>query len=314
MSRAGTSTLNYFLTSYAQGLANDLLQIQQVVNAICPTVTVSGASGQFKSFSDRNAFTTYNTQRGLGGKARRISFEATDSKFNAAPQALEVTVDDFERQLANAAGNPLADQLLDQGKVKALTNSAALSHVAKVVAFVIANTTAVANRGNWSAQDVDPIDQLDEQLEGLVTDVGSSENINLTLSIGAWRTLRNHPLTKKRCTGVQVFGITREQLMSALMIPVNVVIGSLSQVSNAEGQAAVSKKNVIGAHALLTYAVPSPSIYDPSAFKCFTTGQGNIEAVRTYRAEDNRSDVHAVDWSEDLQVTSALSARRLAIA
>src|SRR5690349_13859787 len=121
MSRTGTSTVNYFLTNYAQGLANDLLQVQEVVNAICPTVTVGGATGQFKKFSDRNAFTVYNTQRGLGGKARRISFEATDGNFNCTPQALEVTVDDFERQLAASAGNPLADELLDQGKIKALT-------------------------------------------------------------------------------------------------------------------------------------------------------------------------------------------------
>lgn len=313
MSRIGSSTINYFLTNYAQGFANELLQMQQTVAALCPTVSVTGASGQFKQFSDRNAFTVYNTQRGLGGKARRISFEATDGKFNCAPQALEVTVDDFERQLANAAGNPLADELLDQGKIKALLNATALSHVDKIVNFVIANTTAVPNRGNWSNQDIDPIDQLDEQLESLVTTVGSQSNINLVLSLGAWRALRNHPKSKARLVGLQLGGITREQLQNILMIPVNVVIGALSETSNAEGQAAVAKVNVIGANAILAYSVPNPSPYDPSAFKCFTTGQGNIEAVRTYRAEDNRSDVHAVDWSEDLQVTASAAAVRLAI-
>lgn len=313
MSRQGSATINYFLTNYAQGLANDFLQTQAIVKALCPTVMVTGAAGQFKQFNDRNSFTVYNTGRGLGGEARRMTFEASDGKFNCAPQALEVTVDDFERQLANSGGNPLADQLLDQGKVKALTNATALSHVSKIVNFVIANTTAVANRGNWSQADVDPIDQLDEQLDFLATDVGSGDNINLTLGLGAWRTLRNHPLVKKRCAGVQVGGITREQLMTLLMIPVTVVIGFVSQTANAEGQPVVTKKNVVGSNAILTYSVPNPTQYDPTAFKCFTTGEGNIEAVRTYRAENNRSDVHAVDWSEDPQATSSLSARRLAI-
>jgi hypothetical protein len=312
MARQTSAAINYVLTAYAQGLANDLLQTSKVVEALCPTVNVTGASGGYKTFSDRNSFTAYNTQRGLGGTAKRILFDATDGSFNAEPQALEVTVDQHERALADAGGNPLAQELLDQGKIRALLNGTALSHLDKIVQFVLANTTAAAGRGGWSSPDVDPIDQLDEQLENLSIDVGSVSNINLVLSTGAWRALRDHKLVKARCTGVQVSGITMDQLSNMLLFPVNVVIGAVSKVNTKEGNA-VAKTSVVGANAILTYSVPNATPYDPSAFKCFTTGVGNVNAVRTYQDPSLRFDVHAVDWSEDIKKTSALSVKRLAI-
>jgi hypothetical protein len=315
MSRTGAAAINYTLTAYAQGLANDIMAAQEIANAICPIVPVTGAAGGFKKFSDRNSFSVYNTQRGIGGTAKRILFDAADGNFNCEPQALEVTVDQHERDLADAGGNPVAQQLLDQGKIRALVNSTALSHVDKIITFVNANVTAEADRGAWSNDDVDPIDQLDEQLDNLTTDVGSSQFINLVLSTSSWRVLRNHKKVKARCSGVQVGGITREQLASILMIPVNVVIGSASKLTSKEGQTVAkgSKSRIVGSNAYLTYSVPSPTPYDPSALKCFTTGSGNVEAVRTYQDPSGRFDVHAVDWSEDIQLVSALAIRRLAI-
>lgn len=311
MSRSSTAAVNPFLTNYAQGLSQDLMGAMELINALCPTVQVGGATGQYKSFNDRNAFSVYVTSRGLGGDAKRILFDATDASYSAKPQALEVTVDQHERDLAGGEGNPLGQQRLDQSKVRALLNATALSHADKITQFVIDNTTAVADRGNWSNADIDPIDQLDEQLDALTLDVGSAQFINLVLSTSAWRALRNHPKTKARCSGVQVGGITREQLQAMLMIPVTVVIGHLAKASNKEGQT-IAKSRVVGSNAILTYSVPSPTEYDPSAFKVFTTGSGNIEAVRTYQ-DGPRVDVHAVDWSEDIKKTSSLAVKRLAI-
>ena len=77
MSRASSATVNYTLTNYAQGLANDLMKARELTNTLMPMVQVSGASGQYKAFSDVNSFQTYATLRGLGGKARRIEFDAT---------------------------------------------------------------------------------------------------------------------------------------------------------------------------------------------------------------------------------------------
>jgi hypothetical protein len=312
MSRATAAAVNVVLTAYAQGLANDLLSTQRIAQALCPTVTVGGAAGSFKKFSDENSFRSYSTQRGLGGRAKRIEFDAEDGSYNCEPQALEVTIDDHERALADAGGNPLAQELLDQGKIRALVNSAMLSHVTKITDYVIAQTTAVSDRGNWGNDSIDPIDQLDEQLEALAQDVGSTANINLVLGVKAWRTLRNHAKVKARMGAIKM-AITPEDLNGMLMFPVNVVVGALSKLTSGVGQATKTKTNVVGDHAILTYSVPNPTIYDPSAFKLFTTGSGMVAAVRTLRDEFARADVHAVDWSEDLQKTSTLAVKRLAI-
>lgn len=310
MSRSAAATINYTLTNFAQGHMNDLMAAREIVDALAPTVSVSGASGQYKVFDDVNSFTVYSTARGLGGSAKRIEFDAADGTFSCKPQALEVTIDDHERELA--ASGAIASQLLDEGKIKALLNSTMLSHVKKVVDFVDANTTAVTGRGEWTDDTIDPIDQLDEQLEALATAVGSRSFLTLTLGVTAWRRLRMHPKVKSRTQGVKIGGLTIEDLKSLLMFPVNVVVGIVSYNTAKIGQTK-SKSQVLGDTAYLSYAVPSPTIYDPSPFKCFTTGVNNVEAVRTYRDEKARSDVHAVDWSEDLKATSTIAIKKLAI-
>ncbi len=307
-----SATLNVTLTPYAQGLAADRLNALEVARALCPLVPVGNAAGQFKKFDDRNAFLLYTTERGLGGTAKRIAFAATDGSYNCAPQALEVTVDDHERALAGDGA--LAGKLLDEGKIRALINSTALAHASKVMSVVNANVTAVTDRGNWSNDSVDPIDQLDEQLDALATAVNDTGNIVMVLSTTAWRTLRNHPKVKARVSGITT--ATRIQdVIDMLMFPVRVVIGVVSTTSTKFGQSAgsVTKSQLVGANCYLAYSVPNPSVYDPSAFKCFTTGIGAIEAVRTYRDDSARSDVHAIDWSEDIQLTGAAAIKRLAI-
>ena len=97
------------------------------------------------------------------------------------------------------------------------------------------------------------------------------------------------------------------------MLPVNLIVGVLSYDTAKLGQATRAKAQVLAGNVILTYSLPSPTEYDPSAFKCFTTGSGNIEAVRTYRDENARSDIHAIDWSEHIAQTSTLAVKRLAI-
>lgn len=308
--RTSSATINYTLTNYAQGYANDLRQAQVLANALMPTVQVSGASGQYKKFDDVNSFQTYATLRGLGGARRRIEFGAEDGSFKCQPHGLEVTVDDMEREYAGS--DAVSQQLLDQGKIKALISGASLSYTKSVVDFVAANTTAVASRGNWSNADVDPIDQIDEQIQNLKTVTGGFMDIEIVLGISAWRTLRNHPKTKARTTGVQIGGITLEQLSSMFFVPARPIVGMVSYNTAKPGNT-VSKSQVLGDIVYIQASMKNPTIYDPSPFKCFATGAGGIESVKTYREERNVSDVHAVDWNEVFVATSTASIIRFNI-
>ena len=64
---------------------------------------------------------------------------------------------------------------------------------------------------------------------------------------------------------------------------------------------------------LLAASVEMMAQYDPSFAKTFSIGSNSVESVREYRAESNRSDILAVDWSEDVQVVSAACARRITL-
>ena len=311
MSRSTSASLNYQLTAYAQGYMNDLGAALSLAERLAPTTPVPGTTGQYKIFNDKNSFQVYNTSRVLGGDPTRVEFSATDGTFNCKPQALEITIDQEERRQVGE-DNSVGNQLLDQGKIKALINLAALSHSNKVVAAVLAGLTAVADRGNWSNPDVDPIDQLDEQLDILTKEVGSVQNLKLDMDVTAWRTLRNHPKVKARTSGVQVGGITREQLAGLLMLPVDFQVSSIVKNSAALGQTP-SKARVLASEVILHYSVPSATQYDPSAFKTFTAGMSSLTAVRSYMSTNGFYDGHIIDWSEDIVQTSATAARRISV-
>lgn len=308
----GSATLNYQLTAYAQGLWNDLGDVIKLAERLAPSTPVPGATGQFKKFDDKNSFRRPKTARALGADPNLIAFAASDDTFSCKPQALEVRVDLAEDQAAGNAGGDVQTQLLDQGKIRALMNQQALGHVGDVVDAVIAGTTPENGIGNWDSPDVDPIDQLDQVILALTKDCGSTQNIKLTMDIASWNLLRNHPLVKKRTAFTQVANLTAAQLAEILIIPVDLMIANIVNDTAALGQAP-SKNRIMSGTALVHYSVPNATLYDPSAFKCFTVGADGsfIGNIRTYQAPNQLWRGHLVDWSRDIKQTSTLSMRRI---
>lgn len=315
-SSLGTATLNYQLTAYAQGLFNDLADVMKLAERLAPTTSVPGAAGQYKKFDDKNSFLPEKTARAQGADPVVINFNATDDNYSCKPQALEVRVDKSEDQAAGSEGDPVAMELLDQGKIKALMNKVALSHVLDVTTTVTSAVAAQANKGQWSNPDIDPIDQLDEQLLLLSQDCGSTQNVKITMDVTAWNALRNHPKVKARGlfgAASQVASISLELLNSALIFPCDIMAANIVYDQARLNQVA-NKARVLGGTVLLHYSVPGATMYDPSAFKTFTVGQsGLVAGVRTYIAPNQLYRGHLVDWSRDIKQTSALSMRRLNI-
>jgi len=315
-SAIASATLNYQLTAYAQGLWNDLSDVVKLAERLAPTTPVPGASGQYKKFDDKNSFKPEKTARALGGDPTLIGFSASDDTYNCKPQALEVRVDKIEDQQAGSEGNPVAAQLLDEGKIRALLNKTALSHVLDVTNYVLANVSATAQLGVWSNTDIDPIDQLDQEILALALNCGSTSNIKLTMDVSAWNALRNHPKVKARA----VFGaastigsITIAQLAAALVVPVDIMVANIVYDTAALGQAS-NKTRLMSGIVLIHYSIPGATLYDPSAFKCFTVGGGSpIGNVMTYTAPNQLWRGHLLDWSRDIKLTSNLSIRRLNI-
>lgn len=303
---ASASTVNQTLTNYAVGLAQD--KASALANFLAPPVPVAVATGQYKAFDEKNAFQLHDARRPVGGQAKRIHFDADDPSFNCQPHALELPIDDHERDLAGE-GDPLG---LEKAKTATLVSSAVISHEAEVLAKINGSITAASEVGNWSSEDVDPIAELDEMIRSIADDIGMMPN-RIAFGLGPWQTLRNHPKVIARQPGASVIGVTASQTSQMLLNPgIDIRVGVLSRDTTKFGKAK-SATNMVGANVYVFYASPSPSTYDPSFAKTFQTRRGGVDVVHQYRDDASRSDVIAVDWSADVRVTGKACARRIAI-
>lgn len=310
----GSATLNYQLTNYAQGLWNDISEVIKLAERLSPTTVVPGANGQFKKFDDKNSFMPEKTVRAMGGDPVIIAFNASDDFFNCRPQALEVRVDKEEDQAAGDAGGDVQQNLLDQGKIKALVNKVALSHVLDVCTTVLNAVPPIGGAGNWSNPDIDPIDQINAQLLALSQNVGSTQNVKITLDLATWNTLRSHPKVKARAlfgAASALASISTDQLNSGLLFPCDIMVANVVYDTTRLAQAP-NKARALAGNFLIHYSVPSATIYDASAFKTFTVGaSGFLGNVRTYIAPNQLWRGHLVDWSRDIKQTSSLSMVRI---
>ncbi len=305
MGRRGTAQYKETLKAYAYGVSQDVGSM--IADFIAPRVPVGVSAGYFKKFDDKNAFQIYQTERALGGPATRIEFKATDGTFNCRPQALEVPIDDSER---DDAGD--AQQSLEEAKTRTLVVSAATAREHKVMTLVKAGVSAVDGKGVWSDLTVDPVLEIDEQIEAIALATGMMPNA-MVLGLGAWRILKNHPKVLARRPGADNSSVDMANFAAMLLNPdMTIKVGVLSRDTTKFGKAKAAV-NIVGGELFLFHRNDNPTQYDPGFAKTFSIGSTSVEDVYTYREDKARSDILAVDWSEDVQVVSTEVARRITL-
>jgi hypothetical protein len=295
------------LTDYAFGILPDVENILKVADLFAPRVPVGVASGRYNKFDEQQAFLAYNAARAVGGAATRIKFGVSTGAFDCTPNALEIGIDTHERE---RAGEGFA--LLEQAKTRTLICNAAESHLDKVMTTVRASVSAVSNKGEWSDPNVDPVLELDGQIEAIWLASGLLPN-TLVLDFGAWMLLKNHPKVIARQPGAVVVGLKAEQLAAMLAAPgIRVEISTGVKAATGFGNATKTKASALGGKsAWLMYTSIAPTQYDPSFCKSFSVSDEMFTNVTTYVEEQTRSDILAVDWSNDVQLISSLLVKRI---
>ena len=149
------------------------------------------------------------------------------------------------------------------------------------------------------------------------------------MDVGAWRAIRSNALSKRRLVGVQLGEISVSQFQDMLLFPCDTKVYSLSYVGApgtgpAGGGSATAntpsagefnpKSRLLSGTIIIHYSLPAPDLYDPSAFKAFTTSKSSgVDAVRSYMAPNGLYGGHMLVWDEDIEQTSAIAMRRLTI-
>jgi hypothetical protein len=204
---------------------------------------------------------------------------------------------------------------MEKVKTRTLVSSAKVAHEHKVFTTAAASVPAVGGGvGAWGGEGstADPIAELDALIEELATQTGQMPN-RLAIGLPAWRRIRHNPAVLKRFPGAASVGVTLNQFASLLLNPqLDIRVGIMSADTTKPGKTR-NVVNIVGSELYLFIAQAAPSVYDPSFMKTFRTRGGGVDIVRIYRAESNRSDILAVDWTEDIKVTSSICARRVTV-
>ncbi len=302
---ATTFTVEEILTTFARGFMQDMKK--GLANFFAPIVGTGIATGQYKTYDLKNAFQVPNTVRAIGGDANRLAFDSDDAHYNCTPHALEVVIDEHERKLAGEA-NIAA---LEQGKIAALLATAKLAREHEVVAGARAALTAVSGKGVWSSAEVDPIDQLDEQIEAIAKSTGMFPN-RMVLGVSAFRALRANAKIKDELKGSGDMRLSIDKLRERLMVPdIDIRLGTMVYDTTKPGKAS-SLDFLLGADVFLFIGSDSPTAFDPSFMKTFATDSSLIDSVKSYE-EGPRRKIYATDWTQHVLATSTISGRRLAI-
>ena len=305
---AKASIVNQTLTNYARGVAID--KTSKLASFIAPAVPTGSASGQYKAFSDKNAFAVYNTARAVGGARTRIEFDATDAFYNCRPNGLEIAIDDHERD--QSGSNDTGGLQLERAKIDTLISSQAISHELSVFAKVRASVAATGGVGVWSNAANDPIAELDQLIQDISDNIARMPN-RMVIGLSAWRVLKNHAKVIARQPGNANIGVTLQQLSAMLLNPqMDIRIGTLPYDTTKSGKAAANA-NIVGGEVWLFYGEENPSVYDPSFAKTFRIDRSGVDTVKEYREENSSSDVYAVDWTEDVQITATAAGRRVTL-
>ena len=190
------SVINVTLTAFAVGIAQDNESV--LAEFIAPSVATGVAHGQYKEFKKAADFKKYKTARAMGGKRTRIDFETEDAYFNCQPHGLEIPIDDFEYDLVGDDGVIQ----LEEAKTTTLVNEAITSREVSVFDTVKEAKAATAGSGNWSDDNVDPIEEIDAEITAIVQATKMKPN-RIVIDFSAWAALRKNAKILERIDGIK---------------------------------------------------------------------------------------------------------------
>lgn len=308
MSRLAAISASPLLRNFAQGAAQSA--VKPVANFLAPAVDVPTLIGRYKKYDQKNRFKVPSTLRGLGGRATRIGFNASDATYNAQPHALDFPIDNLEKIEGDQALMNMA-----QYGAGLVADVATLAHEIDVVTAAV--TAAHANSSttkDFTSGAIDPIKELDALILQVIKSVKNGAPIRLLFGAGAFLAFKNNANVRGRFIvgkgaplGQVNVGI--DDVSSLLFGNPQVMMTTMVQDTAAEG-VAENVSFILDKKVIVFAGNETPTTLDPSFMKTFRL-MGQWMVPGAYPTEDGRGEVLKMDWSEDVEVTNSAACAEL---
>ena len=300
------------LTDYANAVVgDDLAKLAGLADILAPRVGVYGRTFRHYTHDPKVQMQVLNTRRAMGGKAKRVGFGIDSVEKTLDTNGLDVVIDDAERR--NAEGAPIL--ALEKRKIRALTTTAARSHLQSVVSIVDAGLSVAASGsgGVWSTMTNDPIDEIDAEMK-LINDACGLFPTYVVMGLSAWVAFRKNDKVKARFTGVKRVAINLEDTQGLFLNPAAQVVIA-DQMYDAAGLGlAASLTKLISAKVYLLANSPNPQEEDTSFAKTFfNLNTGMLQVGMPYRDGEARADVYPTDWDSSIVVTNSVAGKKFNI-
>lgn len=296
------------LTQYAYGLMQDIEPALRLAKLLAPVVPTGGMSGLYNLFDDTAAFKAYAAaiaRRATGGHAQEIGLLSTTGDYNCKPSGLRIKIDEVERQNAGSMSN-----LLEQAKVRTLTIQSALAFLANVLTVIKASVSAATGKGTWLDGNVDPIQEINQQIKAVFLATGMIPN-HIVFDFGAWCVFADNPKVLARMPGADVAQVSPARIQRLFVNPNATVeiVETAVLTGGGLGNSSATKVSVMGGSVLIFFNNPLATQYDPSFCKTFSPSANLFTEVFTYR-EEPHFDWFENDWnSQTVVVASGLCKR-----
>jgi hypothetical protein len=305
MSRLQNISSNPTLQTFAQGAAQS--SVKMVASFLAPTAPVPVMTGRFKKYTDKHRYKVPNTRRSLNGRATRIGFDASDSQYNCAPNALDFPIDNLEA-LTDA-------QLMSMARYGAtlIADASSLAHEVEVIDLAINTLTGGAVALDFGDDNVDPVKELNAIIVSTIKAAKNGAPIKVLVGADAWlKILSNAKFlarfkTSKKGGDSGPVSPSLDDLSSLLFGNPQAQLTTVVKDVAPEGKAE-DIQFVLGSKVVVFASNDTPNTMDPSFMKTFRL-DGQWMVPGSYVSEDGRGEVLKMDWSEEIQVTNASAAK-----
>lgn len=300
------------LTGFANGvIGDDLTNMAGLADVLAPRVGVVGRTFRYFTHDPKVQAQVLDTKRVVGGPARRVGYGIDSVEKTLDTHGLDIAIDDIERR--NAEGAPLL--MLEQRKIKALSLTAARSHLQRVVNIVDAGLTAATagSGGVWGTMTNDPIAEVDLEMKNISDACGAMPNY-VVMGLAAWVTFRANTKVQARFSGVKRSTLSISDTEGLFLNPNAKVVIAETMYDAAALGLSVSLTRLIANKVYLLANSPTPQEQDASFAKTFySLTTGLLSVGMPYRDAPTRSDVYPVDWDSIVLVNNSVAGKKFTI-